>query len=684
MLEKYKNLLIQLLLHKAGLIGILSITILLIGIIWGLFYRTSAKQVIQSIWSFGKNIVTNKMTLSSLLICIASFTAMNMTNGILSAFIENIAWASFVFTGKQIFWPLELKDYNKFIPIACVYFAIVFSLTLTRQIKDALIVPNTGGAGVVAAKLFVGIFNIPYMIFYRKMSKKVSVDKLVWVTIIPILLYFIIHPIFLSGNSALIFSASTIEALHSLLTFTIPFTSIKFTLSMFANLLAQWPDLLYYICAETLCVAGMAFFWHFASSFIAKDETKRFLPCLMIIAQFAGLISGQVAENICSKSMLSRFGMTKIMYLTTFFFFVAILTIILSQKYFFKYSVDLSMKNDIKKNNKVEAGSMGKFIGKYPHYFLLAGTIVLYGLTASLLEPFFKTLIQLQTKWQALDELKGIKYTAKMLNDIKQAKYLQFTGSFFQNQARLAMASTLVLSNLATKYLGWFVAASITPLVAGIGAFGIFGQNILSRFVTLFLDKSLNAMVLERTLVSISIIIGQYVLNMFKAFKYVFIDTRREMFIINVSSSEAEDIAIHEINKTYHIENAPAHIEAIRHKISYHKHYTQKEVQELENFVINNKLFTKEEINQKFKTFKNQFEYQQKTNAKVLEGMINRFGKSGGAGIQQILISLGITHHSNAFAIIGLSATLGFCGLWIISNLILSKVFSSKKSHRIH
>lgn len=190
-------------------------------------------------------------------------------------------------------FPIQKHEISKFIALSSMMFWLVYIFTLTRDIKDSLLVTSCGAESIAFLKVYGTLpMATIFMIFYSKLSNKLNTNQLFYITIIPFFLFyalfgFVLYPLR--------------DLLHPVQLLKTPNNGWKYII----NLLRYWIFTLYYIISDVWGSAGVPLlFWSLANDVMQIDQAKRLYPCITLIGNIAPIVSGSFTYFISSYSKL--------------------------------------------------------------------------------------------------------------------------------------------------------------------------------------------------------------------------------------------------------------------------------------------------------------------------------------------------------------------------------------------
>jgi len=411
---------------------------------------------------------------------------------------------------RTILFPIHMFEMKKVVPMALIFFFILFNYTCLRNIKDALIVTSTGAEALSFLKLFcVTPSAIIFMILYMKASDIFSNEKLFYITIAPFIIFFgmfgfvlypfkhILHP-----------SLSTIQKLQ------LNYPNLKWFLAIYAN----WTYAIFYVLSEIWGSAILSLsFWQFANQICKTSEAKRFYSFFSFIGQISMLatgILGQYFSNISSKlpagvdpwgvSLKWLMGMVVFGGLSTMLIYRWMYVNILTNKLFYDKPFLPGVEKK-KKNKKPSLIDGVKTIINSPYLGLIALIVISYGTSVNFIEALWKS--QLKLKFQTPNDY-----------NIFMNQFTFYTG--------LSTMLMLFIGGNILRLFKWVTAAIITPLVMLIGGTLFFSFVVFGNYINNIIVK------IGTNPMSASVMIGGLVIIAAKATKYALFDLTKEMAYI--------------------------------------------------------------------------------------------------------------------------------------------------------
>jgi len=392
------------------------------------------------------------------------------------------------FTGWQKIFPIHKEEIGKFVAMAMMLFCVLFCYTLSRIIKDTLIVSSPRG-GAEALSFIKGWVVLPavtlFVVFYAKMSSAIDKRKLYYGIALPFMIFFFCFGFFLYPYNELIHPS---DDSVKFLTESLP--ALKFALPIYS----LWSFVLYYTFSELLGAIGVSIlFWQFANSITPSKQAKRFYMVFGILSNLALIIGGLVTNYLFGASEVGvkgeevqeafDSGMRIVSILTGFSMALLI--------FLFRYLSNINdqeerqIQSNKPKKPKVKLTmkeSLESIIqSKYLGYITIL--VLAYGITMNLTEAVWKTKVNqwiqesvlgsgsydhigafLSESGNSLRKLKSsnLADVQSFLNACK-SEYAAFMGKFYVWTGIATVLTTFSFRNVVRRY-GWYIGAILTPL----------------------------------------------------------------------------------------------------------------------------------------------------------------------------------------------------------------------------
>lgn len=411
-------------------------------------------------------------------------------------------------TFRRIFFPIHSYELKKAIPMGMIFFFILFNYTCLRNIKDSLIVTNTGAEALSYLKLFcVTPSSIIFMLLYAKASNILSNENLFYATLSPFIIFFGLFAFVIYPNRE--WFHPTVETIAS---WQAQFPSLHWPLA----LLGVWSYAIFYVLAELWGSALVSLsFWQFANQITRVSEAKRMYAFFGLMAQISLLLAGVLGDyfsNIKDKiasgidpwqvSLNWLMSIVVIFGVATMVIYRWIYKNVLTDKRFYDKPELPGVKKGKKKAGLIQSL---KTIFTSPYLGLIAMLVVCYGISVNLIEGLWKS----QLKMQYVNE-----------NDYNtfMSRFTICTG--------LASIVMLIVGGNILRMCRWVVAAMSTPIVFLVGGVSFFSFIVFREELAGFL------MNLGTNSIAVAVILGAVIVVISKSTKYALFDLTKEMAYI--------------------------------------------------------------------------------------------------------------------------------------------------------
>lgn len=409
---------------------------------------------------------------------------------------------------RSMLWPIHNYELKKFLPMAFMFFCILFNYTSVRNMKDAL-VTTAAGSGAETLQFLKTYCVTPaaiiFLLFYTKGANLLSREKLFYATMAPFIVFFAAFALFLYPYRDILHpSYETIKGLQE------SYPAFKWFFSIGGN----WTFALFYIMAEMWGSVTIALlFWQFANEITRTKEAKRFYGLFGLIANVSGIFAGTATKYFSKLEAAPGVdpNQVTINWMMTFCVISGILTLIiyrwmnvnvLTNPIFYNPEEDGKVK---KKKPKLSIGESFKFILTSPYLGLIALLVLSYGVSINLIEGYWKSQVKLQYP--------------------TMREYGAFMGDYSTYTSYLTILVMLIGSNIL-RIFSWQIGALITPLIFVITGVPFFG------FVLFQKDLIPTLASIGTTPLVMAVLFGAVSTMVSKAIKYSLFDPTKEMAYI--------------------------------------------------------------------------------------------------------------------------------------------------------
>jgi len=392
----------------------------------------------------------------------------NVDNSNVNAKISNFRDTIFPIYGKD--------EITKFLILCGINFFIIIALTLTRDLKDTMVVTKCGAEAIAFLKIYgvlpcAGIF----ITCYSKLSSILGKKCLFYTCCIPFFIFFVLFDTIIYPN------AGTIQP------------SLKYAQSLvgantIANILANWTAALYYVIAEIYSSVSVGLlFWQHANDVVPIHQAKRFYPLFAQSSAFAPIFAGQYVVRYASKASNFASSLRRITGAVTISGILACLFYALSNLHSGKEKVVPNIPKQKKMKQTMSLMESAKFLASSQYLRMIAILVVGYGLSINFTEILWKSLLK-----------------KKYSNPLE---YQGFIGNFSSAVGCCTMIVTFIGVHVI-RIFGWKVGALATPSIMALLGLPFFTLLILG----LDSPNRLNAIIWIGTIQNLLSKTGKYAL----------------------------------------------------------------------------------------------------------------------------------------------------------------------------
>lgn len=404
---------------------------------------------------------------------------------------------SFLF---KYIWPIHRFETSQFLFTTLLMFSILFIQNLVRAMKDSIVITTIGAESTAFLKVW-GVMPAAILmaLAYVALIGRFRAQTVFYIIISSFLAFFGIFAFVIFPNH---------EYYH-------PHPD------MAANLIASYPHFkwfilsaskwgfsLFYIIAELWSNAVFnLLFWQFVNSVTSVDQSKRFYILFGLFGQTGLYFSGRFLQDAepMSASLINHFNLAiPLEILSAQLVLTGILilgAIAVGSFWYLNNKILVHAKVEFKaKKAKMSLKESLKMVLGSRYIMLIAILLISYGAAINLAEgPWKAKAVQLYPTEQ---------------------EYRAFVGSYLSYTGLFTILFVLIGSNIV-RFLGWYAAAIITPIMVFITGMGFFG---ISNFDVLGM---LGIAASSPLVLAVSIGAIQNVLS--KSSKYTVFDSTKEM-----------------------------------------------------------------------------------------------------------------------------------------------------------
>lgn len=191
---------------------------------------------------------------------------------------------------KRGTWMTRMEA-KKVVPLAIVFFCVLFNYTILRDTKDVLVVtaPKSGAEIIPFLKTYVNLPGaISFTVLFAALSNRFSQPQLFRGIVTAFLSFFSLFATVLYPNRSVLHPNALCDVLAAALpaAFAAPIAIVR-----------NWTFSIFYMLAELWgSVVASLLFWGLANSVMTVSEAKRYYPLFGLFANIALVFSGQYVK----------------------------------------------------------------------------------------------------------------------------------------------------------------------------------------------------------------------------------------------------------------------------------------------------------------------------------------------------------------------------------------------------
>ena len=415
---------------------------------------------------------------------------------------------------RTFLWPIHRSELKSFLPMLLIFFLICFNYNLLRATKDALIItaPQSGAEALPFLKVWAILPAAFLMTFiFTRLSNKFSRENLFYILFVIFLSFFIIFAFVLYPLRDFLHPTELADKLQSALP-----AGCKGLVAIFRT----WTFTLFYIMSEMWSTIIMTvLFWGFANEVTRVKDAKRFYGLFGVGANFSGIISGQVAAKIASRSFNPNlpFGSDSwgqsIIILCTVVVICGIICMGLF-KWVHREGMGYNAVSELSKKAapKIKMGMRKNFafLSKSKYLIFIALIVITYNISINLIEVVWKDQVhQLYPN---------------------PAEFSAYMGQVLTAIGIIATAAALFVSGNVIRQFGWTTSAIIPPVTILVsGAFFFSFLLFKGSFVGTL------AILVGSTPLALGVFFGSLQNCLARASKYTLFDATKELAFVPLS-----------------------------------------------------------------------------------------------------------------------------------------------------
>ncbi|CAN0067686.1 unnamed protein product [Ascophyllum nodosum] len=177
------------------------------------------------------------------------------------------------------------QEISKFLALGAIQFFIIFVLTLTRDLKDTLIITSCGAEAISFLKVYGVLPTVTvFFVCYSKISNLLSKRALFYVTALPFFAFYMCFKLLVYPSR---------DALHPSEQAVMSAAGLPEGFSYLLKLYKNWTFALFYVVSELYSSVSIGvLFWQFANDIVPVAQAKRFYPLFGQMSSLATVLAG--------------------------------------------------------------------------------------------------------------------------------------------------------------------------------------------------------------------------------------------------------------------------------------------------------------------------------------------------------------------------------------------------------
>jgi len=403
------------------------------------------------------------------------------------------------------------NERKKLIPLALMFFCILFNYTILRDTKDVLMVtaPKSGAEVIPFIKTYVNLPTaIGFTALYSKLCDRLEQKNVFYACTVPFLFFFAFFAMVIYPNAATLHPHAWVDTVAALLPagFAAPLSIVR-----------NWSYAVFYVMAEMWgSVVASLLFWGFANEVTTVDEAKKYYPLFGMGANVALIFSGQYVKWVSGLRAnlppgVDAWGVS-LKYLMGAV--VAGGTAMIGLYSHMQRNVltdpacvnqEEQRKKKEKKRVKMSLRDSAKFLMDSSYIRNLATLVISYGMCINIVEVSWKAKLKLAYP--------------------DPNAYSAFMGNFSSLTGSVTLIMMLLGRTIFQKF-GWRKAALVTPTMIGVTGISFFALQVFAPFFAPIAAQ------LGTTPLMLAVIAGTAQNILSKSSKYSLFDPCKEMAYI--------------------------------------------------------------------------------------------------------------------------------------------------------
>eukprot|EP00546_Thalassionema_frauenfeldii_P007221 CAMPEP_0178931750 /NCGR_PEP_ID=MMETSP0786-20121207/22114_1 /TAXON_ID=186022 /ORGANISM="Thalassionema frauenfeldii, Strain CCMP 1798" /LENGTH=527 /DNA_ID=CAMNT_0020608723 /DNA_START=269 /DNA_END=1852 /DNA_ORIENTATION=+ len=400
------------------------------------------------------------------------------------------------------------NERKKLIPLAMMFFCILFNYTVLRDTKDVLLLtaPKSGAEVIPFIKTYCNLpAAISFAAIYAALCDRMEQRNVFYACVIPFLIFFSAFALIIYPNNHILHPHIFVDNLANSLPqgFYAPLAIVR-----------NWSFAIFYVLAEMWgAVVTSLLFWGFANEVTTIEEAKKYYPLFGLGANVALIFSGQyvrwvsrMRDNLAPGIDAWEVSLNYLMGAVVASGGVLLATYTWMLRNVLPKNEEKSLKGkpEQKKRGMSPKESI-RFLSSSKYIRDLATVVVSFGMCINLVEVSWKSKIK-----QAFPD---------------PSDYSAFMGNFSSTLGTVTLFM-MVIGRLVLQNFGWRTAALVTPTMIGVTGLTFFVINALSEKLGVVTSA------LGTTPLMLAVIAGAVQNILSKSSKYSLFDPCKEMAFI--------------------------------------------------------------------------------------------------------------------------------------------------------
>ena len=352
----------------------------------------------------------------------------------------------------------ELK---KMLPLALMFFCILFNYTVLRDTKDVLVVTSGGAEVIPFLKTYVNLpAAIGFTVLYGNMVNRMSSANVFYTILSSFAVFFGLFAAVIYPNLGFLHPTTSAAWLAAQLP-----AGFAAPISIFQN----WTFAAFYVASQLWgSVVVSLLFWGFANDVCSVSEAKRWYPLFGMLANVALIFSGQFVKYVSQlRAGLADgvdpwgFSLKMLMSAVVVGAGVVLGTFRHMQKNVLTdpacVAAPTEKKGPKKKKAKMGLGESIKYLASSSYIRNLAFLVIAYGMSINIVEVTWKGKLK-----EAFPDPNA---------------YSAFMGSFSSATGVVTLAM-MIIGRFILNRFGWGVASLVTPVMLGVTGIGFFSLTL--------------------------------------------------------------------------------------------------------------------------------------------------------------------------------------------------------------